>query len=137
MSQTIAQIRTSMATVINAALTNVEAEARAAGNYAPGATVIIFPSPGGRQTASCQKWEHQFVLEIHVPTGPPLPDVQNTLDAIIDPFAATGLTAALEADKTLGGTVDYLAVGAFSDYGYAKLNDAPTLSALMPVSVGI
>lgn len=133
---TIAQIRTSIATVINAALSGVEAEARA-GNQTAGTVAIVFPQPGGFKAAACDKYELQFVIEIHVPVSEGLVQAQNSLDALIDPLAATGITAALEANETLSGTVDYVSVDLFTAYQFGQLDDKETLTARLPVSVGI
>lgn len=100
---------------------------------------IVFPRPGGRRItagpAGGGEYSLPFVIELHVAMARGLAQAQDKLDAVIDPAATTGVEYAIESAKTLGGIVDTCAVGMFERYGFSKLNDEDTLSALVPVEV--
>ena len=104
------------------------------------AVAIVFPRPGGQRITSGPagggEYTYQFVIEIHVGLARGLGPAQDKLDALIDPAATTGVEYAIESAKTLGGIVDYTVVGTFERYGFSKLNDLDTLSALIPVECG-
>lgn len=103
------------------------------------AVAIVFPRGGRRITAGGAgggEYELEFVVELHVGLARGLDKAQDKLDALIDPAATTGVEYAIESAKTLGGAVDWSAVGMFERYGFSKLNDEDTLSALIPVEVG-
>ena len=104
------------------------------------AVAIVFPRPGGKRITSGAagggEYELAFVIELHVGMARGLGPAQDKLDALIDPAATTGVEYAIESAKTLGGIVDWTAVGMFERYGFSKLNDMDTLSALIPVEVG-
>lgn len=104
------------------------------------AVAIVYPRPGVRRITSGPagggEYQMPFVIELHVGLARGLAQAQDKLDALIDPAAATGVEYAIESAKTLGGIVDWTTVGTFERYGFSKLNDLDTLSALIPVEVG-
>lgn len=62
-------------------------------------------------------------------------DSQVRLDAYLDPFGASSIKAAIEADSTLGGVVDDLRVIETREYGPQDINGVTYLGAVLVVGV--
>lgn len=62
-------------------------------------------------------------------------DSQTTIDAYLDPFGASSLKQAIEADPTLGGVVEDLRVESTREYGPQEVNGVTYLGAVLIVSV--
>jgi hypothetical protein len=62
-------------------------------------------------------------------------DGQDQLDSYLDPFGASSIKAAIEADSTLGGVVDDLRVERSTDYGAHEVNGITYLGAVLMVHV--
>jgi hypothetical protein len=62
-------------------------------------------------------------------------DSQTQLDAYLDPFGASSIKAAIEADSTLGGVVDDLRVTGAREYGPQDINGVMYLGAVLLVEV--
>lgn len=60
---------------------------------------------------------------------------QDRLDEYVSPTGASSIKAALEADKTLGGTVDDLHVPSMSGYGFYEVAGTVLMGAEFAVSV--
>lgn len=60
---------------------------------------------------------------------------QAQLDAYLDPFGASSLKSAIEADSTLGGVVEDLRVIETREYGPAEVNGVLYLTAVLVVHV--
>jgi hypothetical protein len=81
---------------------------------------IVFPKKLEAITVS--KYRYEFMIEAYVSLKQGLARAQDELDGFIDPTATTSIEVAIEADVTLGGTVDSTRVDGFITYRFAELN---------------
>lgn len=96
---------------------------------------IVFPRPGGDKITTCGTRRWPFVVEFHVSLNRTLAAAQDTLDALVDPSAATGLESAIDGDRTLGGIADTCRVEPLEVYSFSVLNGVDTLMARIPITV--
>jgi streptogramin lyase len=64
-----------------------------------------------------------------------LDSAQSTIDVYLSPAGTSSIKAAIEGDKTLGGTCDTLWVDSISDYDVVEYNDNKYMGAIIKVMV--
>lgn len=97
---------------------------------------IVFPKPprsGYFKTSNCGE-TLEYIVEIHIGLAQGLGRAQDQLDPLVSSGAGS-VQAAILADTTLGATVNTTSVMAFTVYRLAKLHDADTLMAQIPVLI--
>lgn len=101
---------------------------------------IVYPTGWERMTSGGSTYRYDFVIEVYTSLTQGLARAQDQLDNMLDPTHANSIRAAIEDDSQLASTVDDLAVGGFTGYRFASLNqprsDKPNaLVARIPVEV--
>lgn len=136
MSATISEIRDAVQSTLSS-LDVVAYDVATGSERLARGVALVFPRPGARRTASCDKWEEPFTIEIHVSMAGGLAKAQDRLDALVDPLSATSVLATLDGAPTLGGVVDTSECLGLEAYSFAQLNGAETLAARFVLRVWI
>ncbi len=96
---------------------------------------IVMPQSLSTKTAIGGSRVYTFeILLLAAPVSAGLSRAQDRMDAYLDPTGATSVTAALEADKTLGGIVTTLDVS-WHDYGFHDVGTVEYLGVTFTVTV--
>ena len=101
---------------------------------------IVFPFTTERLTAG-GLYRYLFTVEVYAGLSRGLQRAQDQLDGFADPEATNSIEAAIEGDRTLGGTVASVRVDGLQagSYGFAELNGTSgipnALIARFPVEV--
>jgi hypothetical protein len=105
---------------------------------AGGAAAVVMPATGQFLTFGSSVGSDDLafrVLVLVASADDPL--AQDTLDDYLDGSGATAVKAAVEADPTLGGTVDYAVVEGVGDYGRHEFGGTSYWGAAFTVTCGV
>lgn len=133
MTATVAQVRQALAEVLT--LGGLTAHAFRPGGITPPAAVVM-PPPGEYLTKATLEggFDLQIVVGLYVEWGEEQSATEQ-LDAFLTAGGALSLIAAIDADPTLGGVVDYAWATSASDYGVYSWGEVPYYGGLLPVTV--
>ena len=130
---TIAEVREALAAA-QASIPGVTAHA-----YFPGQLVGPLTVAGRSRTSYGADFDGDldstYVVRVYVPLAD-FRTAQQTLDALLAQSGPQSLPAAIEADGTLGGVVQFLSVDSCQEEGVTEIDSLKWLTATLSISIG-